>query len=178
VANIGVIVGSLSSTSINQKLVEACKPLAEQMGLSLTDISIKDLPLFSQDLEADFPAAAVEFKNQIEASDGLIIVTPEYNRSIPGGLKNAIDWGSRPWGKSSFAGKKVAVAGMGGLGAALAQRHLRDVLSFLDTQVMGQPEVYAMLRADYFAEDGSFVADADKAFFTQWLETFKNFLAK
>lgn len=103
-----------------------------------------DLPLFNQDLEADFPAKAVAIKQVVEQADGVLFVTPEYNRGFSGVLKNAIDWASRPWGKSSFAGKPAAIVGasMGPLGTTQAQSQLRNVLLYLDMKVMGQPEVY------------------------------------
>ncbi|MDR0959302.1 MAG: NAD(P)H-dependent oxidoreductase [Propionibacteriaceae bacterium] len=173
---IGVIIGSLRADSINRGLFNALRPLAEEAGLTLEEIAIKELPLFNQDLEEDFPAAATAFKEQIEKADGLIVITPEYNRSFPGVLKNALDWGSRPWGKNSFTGKKTAIIGMGSMGAPLAQRHLRDVLSFLNTQTLNQPEAYVRMAPDYFAADGSIAAEADRTFLAQWLGAFKAML--
>ena len=105
---IGYIVGSISSTSINRRLAKALERLAPA-GTTLVEIPIKDLPFYSPDHDADYPAVATEFKNAIDEVDGVIIVTPEYSRSIPGVLKNALDWAARPWGQGSFDGKPTAV---------------------------------------------------------------------
>ena len=128
--NVGYIVGSLAKNSINRKLAKALIKLAPEK-LKFHEVSFADLPLYSYDYDADFPDVAKQFKADLKRSDAILIVTPEYNRSIPGGLKNAIDWGSRPWGKNSFARKPSAVIGTspGSIGTAVAQQSLRSVLS-------------------------------------------------
>ena len=128
---VGYFVGSLSSTSINRILSRALIRLAPE-DLEFTEIPIANLPLYSQDYDANFPAEATALKEAIAASDAVLFVTPEYNRSIPGALKNAIDWASRPWGKNSFHHVPAAVIGasIGQIGTAVAQQSLRGVLSF------------------------------------------------
>ena len=140
---IGYFVGSLSSTSINRTLSKALLKLAPD-DLEFTEIPIRDLPLYSQDFDADFPPPARALKQAIEASDGILFVSPEYNRSIPGALKNAIDWGSRPWGSNSFAMRPTGIIGAspGGIGTAVMQSSMRSVLSFLDAPQLNAPEAY------------------------------------
>lgn len=162
--NIGVIVGSLSKESINRKLANALKALASE-GVGFTDISI-DLPVYSSDYDADYPPAGRALKAAIEGADAILIVTPEYNRSIPGGLKNALDWASRPWGQNSLNGKPVAVVGTspGAIGTAVGQAALRPVLGFLNVAQMNQPEVYLQFKPDLLATDGT-IANPDTAKF-------------
>ncbi|BDR55240.1 FMN reductase [Bombiscardovia apis] len=139
---IAVFVGSLRADSINRKLAESIESLApEGVNFEYADMN---LPLYNQDLDGDFPAKASELKQLVERADGVLFVTPEYNRSFSGVIKNAIDWASRPWGQSSFAGKPAAIVGasIGALGATQAQAALRNIALFLDMKVMGQPEVY------------------------------------
>jgi chromate reductase len=141
--NVGYFVGSLASASINRLLAKALVRLAPPE-LHLTEISFRDLPLYSYDYDADFPAVAKTFKRAIADTDAVLFVTPEYNRSIPGGLKNAIDWASRPWGTNSFARKPSAVIGTspGAIGTAIAQQQLRSVLSFCNAPQMNSPEAW------------------------------------
>lgn len=138
---VGYIVGSLSTASINRRLADM---LAQRTpaGLELAEISIAGLPLYNYDLDQNPPAEAVRFKAAIEACETIVFVTPEYNRSIPGALKNALDWGSRPWGDNSWAGRNAAVVGTGlsGSGTAVAQNHLRGILGYLQMTVLGAPE--------------------------------------
>jgi chromate reductase, NAD(P)H dehydrogenase (quinone) len=158
--NIIAISGSLRKDSYNTKLVRAFAKLAPAgMQIEIMDIGV--LPLFNQDDEAAFPAAAQALKDKIAAADGIIIATPEYNRSIPGVLKNAIDWMSRPYGQNSFAKKPVLVAGvsMGKIGTAVAQSHLKQILVYLDANVIGQPELYLGPAQDIFDGEGN-IADA------------------
>ena len=131
---VGYFVGSLSSTSINRQLAKALVGLAPAE-LELVEIPIRDLPLYSQDYDDDFPPVARAFKEAIGQVDAVLFVTPEYNRSIPGGLKNAIDWATRPWGRNSFTRKPSAVIGTspGAIGTALAQAQLRNVLCFCNS---------------------------------------------
>jgi chromate reductase len=140
--SIGYVVGSLSRASINRRLA-SCLADHAPAGLDVREIPIAELPLYNYDLDDCFPAPAVAFKRQVEGVDALLVVTPEYNRSIPGVLKNALDWGSRPWGDNSFAGLPVGIVGTGlnGAGTAVAQSHLRSILGYLGATVLGVPEL-------------------------------------
>ncbi|MEO7067303.1 MAG: NAD(P)H-dependent oxidoreductase [Rhodanobacter sp.] len=146
---VALLVGSLREASINHRLARAVERLAPS-SLHFDLVQIGDLPLYNQDHDADYPAAGRRLKKQIEAADALLFVTPEYNRSIPGVLKNAIDLASRPWGTNSFAGKPGAVIGasIGAPGGAMAQQHLRNVLAYLDVPTLGQPEVFVQFKDD------------------------------
>ena len=139
---IGYIVGSLSRDSINRRLGRYLAARAP-VGLAVSEIPIADLPLYNYDLDGRFPEAALTYKRRVESVDALLFVTPEYNRSIPGALKNALDWGSRPWGESSFLGRAAGIVGTGlnGAGTAVAQSHLRSILGYLGTTVLGAPEL-------------------------------------
>lgn len=152
---IGYLVGSLASGSINRRLAQALITLAPAE-LEFTEIPIRDLPLYNYDYDADFPAEGRAFKTAIEASDGILFVSPEYNRSIPGALKNAIDWGSRPWGSNSFAQKPAGIIGAspGNIGTAVMQSSMRAVLSFLDVPQLNSPEAYIKYDPDAFGENG------------------------
>lgn len=140
---IGYLVGSISSTSVNREYAKALASLAPE-GVRLVEIPLAELPFYSPDYDADFPLVAQEFKRAIADVDGVIIVTPEYSRSIPGVLKNALDWAARPWGQNSFDGKPVAVTGasIGSIGTAAAQQHLRGILGNLNAATLGQPETF------------------------------------
>lgn len=147
---VAVLVGSLRQASFNLRLAKAVERLAPP-DFVFERVRLDDLPLYSQDFDADYPAAAKRLKQQIESADALLFVTPEYNRGVPGVLKNALDLASRPWGTNSFAGKPGAVIGasIGAIGSALAQQHLRNSLVFLDVATLAQPEVFV-----HFKEDG------------------------
>jgi chromate reductase len=153
---IAVFVGSLRKDSFNRRLARAVEKLAPAE-FTFNHVRIDDLPLYSQDFDGAYPAVASRLKQEVEAADGVLFVTPEYNRSIPGVLKNAIDIASRPWGTNSFAGKPAAVIGasIGTGGTALAQQHLRNVLAYLDVPVLGQPEVFIHFKDDLIADDGT-----------------------
>lgn len=153
---IAVLVGSLRMDSFNRRLARAVEKLAPE-DFAFKHLQLDDLPLYSQDFDTAYPASALRLKKEVEFADGLLFVTPEYNRSIPGVLKNAIDIGSRPWGTNSFAGKPGGVIGasIGSTGTALAQQHLRNVLSYLDVPLLAQPEVFLHFKDDVIAEDGS-----------------------
>lgn len=170
--NIIALSGSLRKGSYNTMLVRALQALAPE-GMRIEIAEIRDLPLFNQDDEAAFPAAAQALKDKIEAADGIIIATPEYNRSIPGVLNNAIDWASRPWGKNSFAGKPVLTMGVsvGRIGTAVAQSHLRHILLYLDANVIGQPELYLGPAQELFDESGTLTHDSTKELLKKALET-------
>ncbi|NYD77895.1 NADPH-dependent FMN reductase [Arthrobacter cupressi] len=160
---IGYLVGSLASNSINRILSKALIKLAPEE-LEFSEVPIKDLPLYSPDYDADYPPAGRAFKDAVAASDGILFVSPEYNRSIPGALKNAIDWGSRPWGTNSFARKPTGIIGTspGSIGTAVMQSSMRSVLSFLDAPQLNAPEAYIKFNKDVFAEDGA-VSDSHTA---------------
>jgi chromate reductase len=176
---IAVLVGSTRRDSINRKLAQALAKLGEGQ-LDFTFVEIADLPLYNQDLEAELPASVSRMKAQLETADGILIVTPEHNRSIPAALKNAIDWGARPWGKSSWPGKVAAVIGAspGAIGTAVAQSHLRHVLgSILGLLVMGG-EHYVSFKPDLVAADNS-VTDANtRKFLSDFIASFASLVAR
>jgi chromate reductase len=137
------LVGGISADSINRKLFGFFKEAARE-ALEFDEFEIKSLPFFSQDIEENPPAAAADFKERVKACDGILIITPEYNRSFPGVLKNALDWGSRPYGQNLWAGKPAGLIGTspGAVGAFGAQNQVRQVMNFLDLRTMNQPEFY------------------------------------
>lgn len=170
---IGYIVGSLSQSSINRRLARAIARLAEGRE-SFVEIGIGDLPLYDRELEEDFPAAASRLKEQISSVDAILFVTPEYNRTIPAALKNALEWGARPYGQSAFSGIPAAVIGTspGAPGASMAQQHLRNVVAYLDMPTLGQPEVFLQFDDGAFAADDTITADGPREFLSTWLEAF------
>lgn len=155
--------GSLRKDSYNTLLLRAFAELAPA-GMEIEIASVGDLPLYNSDLEAAYPAAARALKDTVNAAAGVIIATPEYNRSISGVLKNAIDWLSRPYGQNSFARKPVLVAGvsMGKIGTAVAQSHLKQIMTYLDANLVGQPELYLGPAAELFDATGKITNDATK----------------
>ncbi len=175
---IAVVVGSLRKDSINRKLANALISLAPE-GSEFQIVEINDLPLYNQDDDAAPSAAAVAFKSAIAAAAGVVFVTPEYNRSIPGVLKNAIDHGSRPYGHSVWGGKPTGVVGasVGALGSALAQQHLRNVLAYLDAPTLGQPELFLQVKEDTFAADGSVGSADTTAFLQRWVDRYAAWVA-
>jgi chromate reductase len=176
---IGYFVGSLSSTSINRKLARALIRLAPA-DLEFTEIPIRDLPLYSQDYDASFPPEAQALKDAVAASDGILFVSPEFNRSIPGALKNAIDWGSRPWGSNSFARKPTGIIGAspGGIGTAVMQSSFRAVLSFLDAPQLNAPEAYIRFAPEVYGDDGE-VSDSSTAdFLRHYMEEYGAFVKR
>ncbi len=176
---VGYFVGSLSSTSINRLLAKALVRLAPP-GLELTEIPIKDLPLYSADYDADYPPVGRAFKQAIAAVDAVLFVTPEYNRSIPGGLKNAIDWASRPWGKNSFARKPSGVIGTspGAIGTAVAQQSLRGVLCFCNSPLMNTVEAYVHFKPGLITADGEVTDDGTKQFLQNYMSEFHAFVVR
>lgn len=175
---IAVIVGSLRQDSLNQKLANAVAELAPPE-FSFKKSLISDLPLYNQDDDAQPSAAAKRLKNEIKAAQGLLFVTPEYNRSIPGVLKNAIDHASRPYGQSAWAGKPAAVMGasIGAIGTALAQQHLRNILAHLDMPTLGQPEVFVHAKEGLFDSAGKLNADTHK-FLQGWMNVYVAWVKK
>ena len=170
---IATFVGSLRKDSFNRRLARAVEKLAPAE-FTFEHVQIDDLPLYSQDFDAAYPAAATRLKKHIESAAGLLFVTPEYNRSIPGVLKNALDLGSRPWGTNSFAGKPAGVIGtsIGATGTALAQQHLRNVLVFLDVPVMPQPEVFIQFKDELIADDGTIANDSTRKFLQGFVDKY------
>jgi chromate reductase len=175
--NVAVIVGSLRKGSINRAFAEALAKLGRP-DLDLKILEIGDLPIYSQDHDADMPGPARRLKAEIEAADAVLLVTPEHNRSFSTALKNAIDWASRPYGKSSWAGKPVAVAGasLGPIGTAVAQQHLRTVLGHLDAAVLGQPEVFFTFRPETLHADGNIADESARQFLRGFLDRFRNWI--
>jgi len=170
---IAVFVGSLRKESFNKKLATALAELGNGK-LSLNIVHLDDVPMYNQDLEDNLPASVARIKKAVEEADGVLFVTPEYNRSIPPVLKNAMDWCSRPVGKNSWAGKPAALAGTspGAVGTAAVQSHLRSVMAMLGMCVMGQPEVYIVWNPDYFDEDNRVVDEKNRSFLTLFLNKF------
>jgi len=169
---IAVIVGSLRKDSFNRKLANAIVALAPSE-YSFKQVEIGDLPLYNQDDDANQAASVKRLKADIAAARGLLFVTPEYNRSIPGVLKNALDHASRPYGQSVWAGKPAGVIGIsvGATGTALAQQHLRNVLAYLDVPTLGQPEVFLQAKEGLFDDNGNIGPDSRK-FLQGWVDRY------
>jgi len=167
--NVLVIVGSLRKESFTLKIAKAFAEMAPE-GFKLEITTLHDLSFFNQDLEAAPPADWVKFREMLQASSAVLFVTPEYNRSIPGVLKNALDWGSRPWGHSVWGNKPAALIGtsVGAIGTALAQSHLRNVLAYLDVPLMGQPEMFVKHDHNRIDASGNIIDDHTR----KYLQTF------
>ena len=176
---VGIVVGSLRKASLNRKLALALIAMAPP-ALALKIVEIGALPLYNQDEDAQMPAPWAEFREQIAACDAVLFVTPEYNRSVPGALKNAIDVGSRPYGKSAWAGKPAAIVSVspGAAGAFGANHHLRQSLVFLNMPAMQQPEAYIGGADKLFAEDGSISNPSTHEFLTKYLAAFEQWIAR
>ncbi len=176
---VGYLIGSLAKASINRKLAGALVRLAPKE-LALSEIPIADLPLYSYDYDADFPPAARSFKEALAAVDAVLFVTPEYNRSIPGCLKNAIDWASRPYGQNSLTRKPSAVIGTspGKIGTAVGQQHLRSILGFCNSPQMNAVEAYLQYTDGLFADDGRVTVPGTEKFLRQYMEEFHAFIAR
>ena len=174
---IAVVVGSLRRDSFNRQLAGALAKLAPQ-GLEFTQVRIDDQPLYNQDDDPAQPEPVRRLKSEISAAQGVLFVTPEYNRSIPGVLKNAIDNASRPYGQSAWAGKPAAVIGMsvGAIGTAIAQQHLRNVLAYLDMPTLGQPEMFLQNKPGFFDASGAVANNDTKQFLQKFLERFAAFV--
>jgi chromate reductase len=177
--NVGYFVGSLSSTSINRELAKALIKLAPE-DLEFTEIQIGNLSLYSPDYDSDYPPEARALKEAIARSDAVLFVTPEYNRSIPGALKNAIDWASRPWGQNSFDQIPAAVIGAspGQIGTAIAQQSLRGVLSYCNARQMTAPEAYIRFSPQIFPGDGEVADESTKTFLTKYMQEFRIYIVR
>lgn len=176
---ISMIVGSLRRDSVNRRLATAIERLAPAE-FSFHDIRIDDLPLYNQDMDPTPVESVVRLKSELSASQGFLFVTPEYNRSIPGVLKNAIDLASRPYGKSAWSGKPAGIlsASIGAMGGAMAQQHLRNVMAFLDVPTMGQPEAFLQIKDGFFDSEGN-LANADtKKFLQAWMDKYVAWVRK
>lgn len=171
--NVVVLLGSLSGNSINKTLVKAIEKLADGR-LRFDYLDIAALPFYNNDLWDNPPAAVTELKRRVEAADAVLIVTPEFNRSFPGIIKNALDWGSRPYGQSSWTGKPLALAGasVGAIGTAAVQSQLRSVLPVLGFVVMGQPEVYFQFQPGLIDEHHEITDDQTRAFLAGFVDSF------
>jgi len=176
---VGYFVGSLSSTSINRELSRALINLAPE-DLEFTEIGIGNLPLYSPDYDADYPPEALALKDAIRSADAILFVTPEYNRSIPGALKNAIDWASRPWGQNAFDHIPAGVIGasIGQIGTAVGQQSLRAVLSFCNARQMTAPEAYIRYSTEVFPDDGEVADESTKAILTNYMQEFRTYIAR
>src|SRR5688572_3821324 len=176
---VGYFVGSLAKASINRRLAGALVRLAPA-SMVLTEIPFRDLPLYSYDYDADFPPVARTFKAQIAVVDAVLFVTPEYNRSIPGGLKNAIDWASRPYGKNSFTRKPSAIIGAspGKIGTAIAQTHLRSILAFCNSPLMNSIEAYIQFEPGLITEAGDVTNEATSKFLRDFMSAFGEFIGR
>jgi chromate reductase len=176
---VGYFVGSLAKASINRKLAQALVQLAPP-ALVLTEISFAALPLYSYDFDADYPPVAKAFKEAIASVDAVLFITPEYNRSIPGGLKNAIDWASRPYGKNSFTRKPSAVIGTspGKIGTAVGQQHLRSILSFCNSPQMNSPEAYIQFTPGLITDDGEVTDETTAEFLRTYMVDLQGFIER
>lgn len=173
---VGVVVGSLARDSINRRLAGALQRLAPPE-LEFHEIDYAALPLYNRDHDADYPQVAIDFKAAVAASDALLFVTPEYNRSIPGALKNAIDWGSRPWGQNVWAQKPTAVIGAstGAIGTAVGQQTLRATLSFLNARQMTSPEAYIQYTPGLVDDDGEVTVESTREFLRRFMASFADY---
>lgn len=170
--NIAVVVGSLRKESFNRQLATALAKLAPP-DVKFTQLRIDDLPLYNQDDDGHQAAPVLRLKGEIQAAHGVLFVTAEYNRSIPGVLKNAIDHASRPYGQSAWAGKPAGVIGVsvGAIGTALSQQHLRNVLAYLDMPTLGQPEAFIHAKEGLFDADGN-VGEGSRKFLQGWVDKY------
>ena len=178
--HVAVLVGSLRKESFNRKMALALARMASP-GLALEIVEIGNLPLYNQDLDPDSPPAEwVAFRKRVAAADAVLFITPEYNRSVPGVLKNAIDVGSRPYGKSVWSKKPCAVMSVspGAIGGYGANHHLRQSLVFLDMPAMQQPEAYIGGADKLFAADGSIANETTKGFLEKFLSAFEHWISR
>lgn len=177
--NVGFIIGSLSEQSINRRLAGAIQDVAGDR-MNFTEIPIADLPVYNRDLDGDLPAAARRLKEQIEAADAVLFITPEYNRSVPAALNNAIEWASRPFGQNSLTGKPTAVCGAspGAVGTAVAQQDLRSMLTYSASPQMLAPEMYFQFSDDAIDEDGTIQDGEVREVVGEFVDAFADFLGQ
>lgn len=177
--HVGYLVGSLTTGSLNRLLANALIRLAPD-ALAFAEIPFGDLPLYSADYDADFPPVATAFKQSLAKMDAVLFVTPEYNRSIPGGLKNAIDWASRPYGKNAFARKPSAVIGTspGPIGTAVAQQHLRSLLGYCNSPQMNAIEAYIQFKPGLITAQGDVTDPSTEEFLRNYMREFHAFIVR
>lgn len=177
VRDIAVLVGSLRKGSLNRKTAQALARLAPEH-LKLTIVEIGGLPLYDQDLDEDPPAAWTAFRDRIRAADGILFVSPEYNRSVPAALKNAIDVGSRPYGASAWDGKPggIVTVSPGAIGGFGCNHHLRQMMVFLNVPLLQQPEAYLGGAGDLFGEDGELQNERTRAFLTKFVRAYADWV--
>ncbi|HEU5138322.1 MAG TPA: NADPH-dependent FMN reductase [Steroidobacteraceae bacterium] len=176
---IGYVVGSLRKESINRKLANALIKLGPP-DFTFKELRIGDLPLYNQDDDKAQVPEVQRLKSELRAVDAVIFVTAEYNRSIPGVLKNAIDHASRPYGQSAWAGKPAGVIGasVGAISTAVAQLHLRTILAYLDMPTLGQPEAYIQVKDGFFDEAGNFASPETRKFLHNWMDKYVAWVKK
>jgi chromate reductase, NAD(P)H dehydrogenase (quinone) len=176
--NIAVVVGSIRKDSFNKKLAQAVQKLFPP-DFSFTQVRIDDLPPYNQDDDANPSAEVTRLKGEIKAAQGVLFATPEYNRSIPGVLKNAIDHASRPYGKSAWDGKPAGVIGasVGAIGTALAQQHLRNILAYLNMPTLGQPEAFVHNKEGLYDADGN-LSEGSRKFLQAWVDAYVAWVKK
>jgi chromate reductase len=175
---IAVLIGSLRKESFNRRLAQALARMAPA-GCNLSMVRIDDLPLYNQDDDAHQADSVKRLKSDIAAAHGVLFVSPEYNRSVPGVLKNAIDHASRPYGASAWAGKPAGVIGVssGAIGTALGQQHLRNILAYLDMPTLGQPEAFIQAKEGLFGADGE-IGEGSRKFVQTWLDAYLAWVKK
>lgn len=175
---VAVVVGSLRKNSVNRIFAEALGRLARPK-LEFHFVEIGDLPLYNQDLESELPASVQRFKREIETADAVLLVTPEFNRTFSAALKNAIEWGSRPWGKNSWAGKPAAIIGvtLGAIGTAVAQSHLRSIAGHIGLHVIANPEIYISFKEGQVV-DGEIADSGLKQLLSGWVDTFADWIGR
>lgn len=176
---LAVVVGSNRRESINRQLAQALTRLGAD-AFEATFVKIDDLPMYNQDNEQPVPANVARFKGEIEAADAVLFVTPEHNRSIPAVLKNAIDWGSRPWGQSSWPGKPAAIIGAaaGGISTAVAQGHLRSILSSISAMHLFGGETYIQFKPELIDAESNVTDDSVRTFLKTFIDNFAAFAGK
>lgn len=176
---IAIVIGSLRRDSYNRKLANALKKLAPPE-FSFQELRIDDMPLYNQDYDADQPKPVKRLKGEVRSVHGVIFVTPEYNRAIPGVLKNAIDNASRPYGDSAWMGKPAGVVGasIGAPGTSMAQQHLRNTLAYLDMPTLGQPEVFIHVTDGFFDPNGDIARPDTRRFLQGWMDAYVAWVKK
>ena len=177
--DIAVVVGSLRRDSFNRKLATGLARLAPA-DFRLKEVQIGDLPLYNQDDDANQAPAVKRLKSEIAGAKGLLFITPEYNRSVPGVLKNALDHASRPYGQSAWAGKPAGIIGasIGAISTAVAQLHLRTILAYLDMPTLGQPEAYLQIKDGFFDETGNISSPDTRKFLHGWMDKYVAWVKK